>query len=58
MVFTSNFLYVATLIYHIKASKPAFEQKYLRKNIEDPLPGFMIKKKYKRSLVRNFLKRL
>ena len=27
-----------------------------RKNIEDPLPGFMIRNKYKRSLVKSFKK--
>ena len=26
------------------------------KNIEDPLPGFMIRNKYKRSLVKSFKK--
>ena len=30
--------------------------KYLCKNIEDPLPGFMIRIKYKRSLVKSFKK--
>ena len=29
---------------------------YLCKNIEDPLPGFMIRNKYKRSLVKSFKK--
>ena len=29
---------------------------YLHENIEDPLPGFMIRNKYKRSLVKSFKK--